>query len=513
MPIEPKKNISNSGNNNSSKRFNPSEDSPIVGGGKQSQGKGKPRGGGNPNNPKGKPGRGSYGGTELPNPGVFENPETLIDQSDFESEYSSQGSVANRPTESRSPSEEKSRTITENLKTVHNAYKQSKGDPRQFAANLADEYLHLGQAVGDILFVIWFTLAAVGSLVGFLMVVIGFFLEGLPLLIICNFLLFSPKTVYRLTVFLLAFIPAAGEVVEAVDKAGLGKVNIKVRPVEKVAILGLDLVIGFIILAVITFVTVVFCYTVSGDYKSRIVALATSPGTAVIGEAIRYNSPPELLSFCENITNSTGSTGARGYNSNIPYNPSAGVAQWKTLIEAAAQKTDLDPCIIQAVIEQESGGNPNAASTFYPGGRTGPSYYDLDKREPNTPFEGYYNLDWVGQGHAIGLMQISIYSRTSDGWAPNSNGQPDKVPARNPKLGMMPASYVAKYNLQDYYTVSDLRDPQKNIDVGSVYLRYLIDKNGGNIQAAFANYYGAAGAYDQSVKARVEKCRARANLP
>lgn len=290
-------------------------------------------------------------------------------------------------------------------------------------------------------------------------------------------------------------------------------VKVSLQTYQKGLIVLMDAILTFLILLLIVVLVSSFCYSISGDYKSRIISLVTSTSTAVIGEAIRFNAPPELISFCENITNSTGSTGARGYNSNTPYNPSAGVAQWKTLIEAAAQKTDLDPCIIQAVIEQESGGNPNAASTFYPGGRTGPSYYDLDKREPNTPFEGYYNLDWVGQGHAIGLMQISIYSRTSDGWAPNSNGQPDKVPARNPKLGMMPASYVAKYNLQDYYTVSDLRDPQKNIDVGSVYLRYLIDKNGGNIQAAFANYYGAAGAYDQSVKARVEKCRARANLP
>lgn len=291
-------------------------------------------------------------------------------------------------------------------------------------------------------------------------------------------------------------------------------VKVSLQFYQKGLIVLMDAILAFLALLLIVVLISSFCYSISGDYKSRIISLVTSTSTAVIGEAIRFNAPPELISFCENITNSTGSTGARGYNSNTPYNPSAGVAQWKTLIEAAAQKTDVEPCIIQAIIEQESGGKPNAASTFYPGGGTGPSYYDLDKREPNTPFEGYYNLDWVGQGHAIGLMQISIYSQTSDGWASNSNGQPDKVPARNPKLGMMPASYVTKYNLQEYYTVSDLRDPQKNIDIGSVYIRYLIDLHKGNIERALGDYYGKFNApYPAEVRKRIENCRARANLP
>ncbi|GAW91232.1 transglycosylase [Calderihabitans maritimus] len=46
----------------------------------------------------------------------------------------------------------------------------------------------------------------------------------------------------------------------------------------------------------------------------------------------------------------------------LPYDPSHRILQWADYIQAAAEKYDLDPALIAAVIEQESGGNPQAVS-------------------------------------------------------------------------------------------------------------------------------------------------------
>ena len=46
----------------------------------------------------------------------------------------------------------------------------------------------------------------------------------------------------------------------------------------------------------------------------------------------------------------------------VPYDKTDKILQWAGLIDASAKKYRVDPAIIAAIIEQESGGNPNAVS-------------------------------------------------------------------------------------------------------------------------------------------------------
>lgn len=47
----------------------------------------------------------------------------------------------------------------------------------------------------------------------------------------------------------------------------------------------------------------------------------------------------------------------------VPYDKTDKILRWSKEIEVTAQKYDIDPAVIAALIEQESGGNPNAGST------------------------------------------------------------------------------------------------------------------------------------------------------
>ena len=130
-------------------------------------------------------------------------------------------------------------------------------DPRKAAAKIADEKLGLGRKTGHLLFLIWEASALIGS--------IPFIITGLPGLIMINLLLISPKLAYKITIWILIFIPGVGEAAKAIDEVGLGKVDISISGAEKFIIICTDFIWGMLILLLIVFVITLFCYNVNSS--------------------------------------------------------------------------------------------------------------------------------------------------------------------------------------------------------------------------------------------------------
>jgi soluble lytic murein transglycosylase-like protein len=101
--------------------------------------------------------------------------------------------------------------------------------------------------------------------------------------------------------------------------------------------------------------------------------------------------------------------------------------RFENLIREASEKKRLDPYLVMALIRQESAFNPNAKS-------------------------------WVG---ATGLMQI--------------------MPATGQELGN---------RVYGTFSTSRLSDPEVNVDLGTRYLRQVIDLFDGNVELALAGYNG-----------------------
>ena len=101
--------------------------------------------------------------------------------------------------------------------------------------------------------------------------------------------------------------------------------------------------------------------------------------------------------------------------------------RYENLIREASDKKRLDPYLVMALIRQESAFNPNAKS-------------------------------WVG---ATGLMQI--------------------MPATGQELGD---------RVYGKFSTSRLADPEVNVELGTRYLRQVIDLFDGNVELALAGYNG-----------------------
>jgi hypothetical protein len=155
-------------------------------------------------------------------------------------------------------------------------------DPRQLGADLADKYLHVGSQLGFALFVVWgiIALATIPTLV------IG---VGLIPAAIFNMLLFSPKTVYRISEFILDFC-GFGEVLQAADEVGLDKVTIKISDWQKGLILFYDIIVALVIILFISIVLISLC------------SVANSTVGKVAGKAASVVSPNSayatISSFC-----------------------------------------------------------------------------------------------------------------------------------------------------------------------------------------------------------------------
>ncbi len=127
-------------------------------------------------------------------------------------------------------------------------------DPRKLAMHALD-YVGIGRRVGDVMFMVWLNFTVVLS--------IAFIVPGILGLLMLNLLLIWPKAVYKITVWILVFIPAVGEVVKTVDTAGLGKVDIKLNAVEIYLIVIIDLIWFIAMLALFGFIMTIICYPIN----------------------------------------------------------------------------------------------------------------------------------------------------------------------------------------------------------------------------------------------------------
>lgn len=157
---------------------------------------------------------------------------------------------------------------TDSLKDLGNKAKdlihEFQSDPRQLLANIADEQLGLGEKVGGLLWIIWGALTLVGALS--MPPIIG----GLPFLIVFNLLLVKPKWVYRLTVLILDLF-GVGEALEAADKIGLDKVDIRIKAWQKLAIILVD-IIYFMVIALVLYLLISGICSLFGGYTTGAVA-------------------------------------------------------------------------------------------------------------------------------------------------------------------------------------------------------------------------------------------------
>lgn len=145
-----------------------------------------------------------------------------------------------------------------------------------------------GEHTGDALFLIWSASAVIGS--------IPFVITGIPGLIMLNLLLISPKLAYRITIWILIFIPVVGEFAKGADEVNAGKKHITIRQLEKTAIIFIDIAWLIVILCVVAFIMAIACYSVNsmGTVQS---------GAAQVGEYLWYGTSlfGELKSFCTGV--------------------------------------------------------------------------------------------------------------------------------------------------------------------------------------------------------------------
>lgn len=166
-----------------------------------------------------------------------------------------------------------------NGQSIANMAKASSGDPRAMAAQLADEHLGLGKKIGTAMWLIWGILS---------LVLIG----AIPF----NILLFSPKSVYKLSEIILDFV-GIGEELHAADKLGLDKVNITLTDWQKAIIILYDIILLMLVLIFLSSIAISLCYLsgaggVTGTVVSKVADVATQSG----GMFSAFNS------FCQQVS-------------------------------------------------------------------------------------------------------------------------------------------------------------------------------------------------------------------
>ncbi len=156
--------------------------------------------------------------------------------------------------------------------------------------------------------------------------------------------------------------------------------------------------------------------------------------------------------------------------------------QWTELLNKIAQETNLDPCILQAILDKESsGGNPEAIG--HDGGKT--TSESFNKNAPPL-----YGLDWK-HSHGIGMAQITIFPINRDsGWKDPS------TPSR--KL------------LNSWHTITDLLNPEHNVRLSAKFMRVLLQKHNGDLQRAYGEYNGGGvnSEYAKTIMRYYNTCKA-----
>ncbi len=360
-----------------------------------------------------------------------------------------------------------------NLNTGKIADKAAKGDLKG-AAGQALTDIGAGKALGDALFIIWGLLFFVAGLIPLL----GFF-QAIPILIIFNFLLISPKTVYRITELILDLV-GVGEVLQTLDTAGVGKTKITIRTVEKAGIIIMDL--GFLLWHGLFVFGMIYytCQSVTIGSNLPIIGGAIDLG-ARGAEYVTGLPISQVREFCKPFTGTFASFGGGGdfggggaggsWGGNGT--PDGSVQQYAALMNQIAQTNNIEYCALEALVKKESGGRANIYSS-----RDGGIRY-IDSNHPDKKTYGLNFND--GYGHGIGLIQVFIYSkpRADAVW------QDSQTPSRRGDGFGRPGGFL---------TVTDLINPETNLRAGTVLWATLIRRNNGDLKEAYRDYQGPTSA-------------------
>lgn len=276
---------------------------------------------------------------------------------------------------------------------IEDTVKSFKADPKQAAAQLADQALGAGTHIGDILFIIWGLLFLAGGIVP----ILGLF-NAIGAGVVFNLLLISPKTVYRLTELILDLV-GFGEALQVLDKFGLSKTDIHLRGITKVGVVMVDIIFvvwhGIWALAILYYI----CSYVAIGSNIPIVGGAIDLG-ARGAEYVSGLPFAQARDFCK----SYGALGIPSAVSNVVATASSGcsINQGYCKPEILAEKgqqygCDWDPTLLSRICTHESSGVSQMSRT------------DRCNQIVTYPDGHRDYLSWSG-----GLFQIDIFTATSN---------------------------------------------------------------------------------------------------
>ncbi len=166
------------------------------------------------------------------------------------------------------------------------------------------------------------------------------------------------------------------------------------------------------------------------------------------------------------------------------YNTPGGListSKWTEQINSAAQKWNIDACILRVVVQKESGGAESAIGCDC--AANGHPDYCPDKRKT---YSSDYQFNWAQCSYGIGLAQWTIYPAGGSGY---KAWQSPNLPSRNLYSG--------------WYGVSDFLNPTISLDLTAQAFSTNLAKANGDVSAAFAAYVGASSLQNHLVADRM----------
>lgn len=280
------------------------------------------------------------------------------------------------------------------------------------------------------------------------------------------------------------------DVIEAATGQDLGSIIGTIfkkakMPIElKIFTILLDLAFAIIIGAI---VFVALDYTCSG-VLGKAGRLVNWTVETVTGDKTVYGG---MCKFYDDVMNSINLTSTGSVGSGVGnYGNNGGpinIGKWKELVNQDAAKYNMDPCILNTILEMESGGgNPNAIGHDHHSGSVDPFIAG------NPPSYGL-NFSISNWSHGIGLTQWTIF------------------PDGNPNGGKWPNPNVPQRQVYGkWYGVQDFLDPNLSLDLTAHNISDKLNRSGGDLRSAFRSYNGsgpAAEAYADKAMNKYNQCK------
>lgn len=207
-----------------------------------------------------------------------------------------------------------------------------------------------------------------------------------------------------------------------------------------------------------------------------------------LGYSLSYMGGAGFEHICEMVESASGGLMNSSSNSRVVPEGVLSTGSWTgAIVSAASRYAPVDACILRVVVQKESGGRADAigcdcAYNGNPG---------ACRNQPKTYYSGY-DFNWEQCSYGIGITQWTIYQR---GYANSATDfrrwQNASTPSRTP-FGT------------SFYTVSDFLNPETSLNLTAEKFKRELDRNGGNVRAAFESYVGQSGSTQKFVDERMQ---------